>query len=331
LLLGLPSHSSHLPQPLDVGPFGPCHHFYSIEVDNYSCTGQNIAGITKSVFIPFLKDARQPTFTPHNIRQSFTSTGIYPLNPRSILGKLNPKSVKRRDILRILKLATASHEIHHNVLATSQLLANLSLKDTHTMVDRITGIMRELGHQLEEEIPSNKLWHELSNKLPTGDRLYNQTVQRKLSEASLLDSAAIMKLGDARIATDEKKKKARLPAKRKSRPSGTPVRARKVTSKPKQKLPPACSDTPTMTATHHFASRANIITIAATPQVLAMDSAAVSSDDSEPEEISDSEWSRVIALAPPSLLTHPRSFSSSNQPVSPPALHMSLRTRKPPI
>jgi len=62
-----------------------------------------------------------------------------------------------------------------------------------------------------------------------------------------------------------------------------------------------------------------------------MDSEAVSSDDGEPEEISDSEWSPVIVLAPPSLVTHPRSFSSSNQPISPPALHMSLPTRKPPI
>jgi len=134
-------------------------------------------------------------------------------------------SVKWRDTLGILKLPTTSHEIRHNVLTTSQLLANMSLKDTQTTVDRITGIMWELGQQLEAEIGSKELSRELSNKLQTGDRLYNQTDRRKLSEASLLDGAALMKLWDARIATDEKKKKPRLQAKGKSRASSTPVRA----------------------------------------------------------------------------------------------------------
>jgi len=134
-------------------------------------------------------------------------------------------SVKWYDTLRILKLPTTSHEIRHNVLTTSQLLANMSLKYTQTTVDRITGIMWELGQQLEEEIGSKELLRELSNKLQTGDRLYNQTNRRKLSEASVLDGAALMKPWDARSATDEKKKKPRIQAKGKSRASSTPVQA----------------------------------------------------------------------------------------------------------
>ena len=134
-------------------------------------------------------------------------------------------SVKWRDTLGILKLPTTSHQIRHNVLTTSQLLANMSLKDTQTTVNRITGIMRELGQQLEEEIAFKELSRELRNKLQTGDRLYNQTDRRKLSEASVLDGTALMKLWDARIATDEKKRKPRLQAKGKSCASSTPVQA----------------------------------------------------------------------------------------------------------
>jgi len=44
--------------------------------------------------------------------------------------------------------------------------------------------------------------------------------------------------------------------------------------------------------------RANIITIAATPHVLVIDSEDVSTDDSGPEDLSDSERSSAIVLAP---------------------------------
>jgi len=67
--------------------------------------------------------------------------------------------------------------------------------------------MSSPGHQLEEEIASKRLWRELSQKLQTGDKLYNQTDQRKLSEARVLDGETLMRLRDARLAKDEKKKK----------------------------------------------------------------------------------------------------------------------------
>ena len=181
LLLGLPSHSSHLLQALDDGLGGRYQHFWGIAVDNYIYTSQNNADIKQSVLISFLTEARQGTFHTPQYPAVLYATGLYSLNPSRVLGKLNPKSVKWRDTLRTLKLPTASHEILHKVLATSQLLAKISLKDTHTTVDKITAIMRELGHQLEEEIACKELWRELSNKLQTRDRLYNKMDRRKPS------------------------------------------------------------------------------------------------------------------------------------------------------
>lgn len=171
LLLCLPAHSTHLLQPLDVGLFSPYQHFYGLAVDNYMRSGQNIAGIKKSIFILFLTEARQATFTTHNIRQSFSSTGIYPLNARRVLGKLAPKVPKRRDTLGIIKSPSGSREIRHQVQAVGLLLDKITLGNSHPTMDRVRGIMSSLGHQLEEEIASKELWRELSQKLQTGDKL----------------------------------------------------------------------------------------------------------------------------------------------------------------
>jgi len=45
LLLCLPTYSTHLLQPLDVGLFGPYQHFYCLAIDNYIRSGQNVVGI----------------------------------------------------------------------------------------------------------------------------------------------------------------------------------------------------------------------------------------------------------------------------------------------
>src|SRR5437016_5626641 len=57
LLLCLPSHSTHLLQPLDVGLFSPYQHFYDQAVDDYMRSGQNTYGVKKSIFIPVLTES----------------------------------------------------------------------------------------------------------------------------------------------------------------------------------------------------------------------------------------------------------------------------------
>jgi hypothetical protein len=132
LLLCLPSHSTHLLQPLDVGLFGPYQHFNGQAVDNYMRSSQGIEGIKKAVFIPFLTSARDQTFHPTSVQQSFAATGIYPLNPRRVLGKIHPVVSKRRNTLGVVKHPTTSRDIRHRVKAAEALLAGmkgLSLQD----------------------------------------------------------------------------------------------------------------------------------------------------------------------------------------------------------
>jgi len=96
-----------------------------------------------------LTEASQATFTANIIRQSFAPTEISPLNLRRVQEKLNPKVEKRHDSFGIIKKRSGSRDIHHQVLAAGNLLANITLKNSDSTVDRVKGIMSSLGPQVE--------------------------------------------------------------------------------------------------------------------------------------------------------------------------------------
>jgi len=218
----------------------------------------------------------------------FTSTGISPLIPPRILGKLVPKAPKCRDTICIIKQPGGSREIGHEVQTAGKILTNLLLEGNHsaTSVDRVKGIMHSLGHQLEAEIASKEVLRELRLKLQDSDKLYNATDRGKLSVAPVLDGAALMELWDARLEKDVKKKKGQETRKCQN---GTPVRVWKAilnVQQPPKILSPNLSKLATPIRP---TSRTNIITIAATQHILALDSESVSTDESEHEELSDSD------------------------------------------
>ena len=119
LLLCLPSHSTHLLQPLDVGLFSPYQHYYGIEVDNYIRSGRNINGITKSFFLLFLTAGHNQTFSSNNILQSFVTTGIRPLNAQRVIGKITPSTRRCRETLGIILVPKSSCKIHQRVLSAT--------------------------------------------------------------------------------------------------------------------------------------------------------------------------------------------------------------------
>ena len=86
----------------------------------------------------------------------------------------------------------------------------------------------------------------------------------------------------------KRKKETHLETKGKSHPSSAPVQAPTVTS-PICKLHLAPPDTPTTTTLHNYPFQVNVVTIAAIPHILILDSEAVSSQDSQPQDITDSE------------------------------------------
>jgi hypothetical protein len=85
--LCMPPHSSHLLQPLDVGCFSPLKRAYSREVE--SLIRHHINHITKLEFLPAFKIAFDRSFTSANICSAFRGAGLVPLQPETVLSKLD--------------------------------------------------------------------------------------------------------------------------------------------------------------------------------------------------------------------------------------------------
>jgi hypothetical protein len=85
--LCMPSHSSHLLQPLDVGCFAVLKRAYGRFVSDLTRTGYN--HIDKLDFLADYPRARLEAFQPNIIQSSFAATGIVPVNADRVLSKLN--------------------------------------------------------------------------------------------------------------------------------------------------------------------------------------------------------------------------------------------------
>jgi hypothetical protein len=83
----MPAHSSHLLQPLDVGCFSPLKRAYSHEVE--SLIRHHINHITKLEFLLAFKTAYDRSFTSANICSAFRGAGLVPLQPDTVLSKLD--------------------------------------------------------------------------------------------------------------------------------------------------------------------------------------------------------------------------------------------------
>jgi DDE superfamily endonuclease/Tc5 transposase DNA-binding domain/helix-turn-helix, Psq domain len=89
ITLCMPPHSSHLLQPLDVGCFGPLKRAYSRQIENLMRV--HISHITKVEFFLAFKAAFTAAMTEENIRGSFRGSGLVPLDPGSVISKLDLK------------------------------------------------------------------------------------------------------------------------------------------------------------------------------------------------------------------------------------------------
>ena len=83
----MPSHFSHLLEPLDVGCFAVLKRAYSRFVSDLARTGYN--HIDRLDILADYPRARLQAFQPSIIRSSFVAAGIVPVDPEMVLSKLN--------------------------------------------------------------------------------------------------------------------------------------------------------------------------------------------------------------------------------------------------
>ena len=84
-LICLPSHSTHVLQPLDVGIFGPLTSYYKHELEDRVRQQGPYGTIKKCDVFPMLQRARMKTFQPETIRSAWRACGLIPFNRNRIL------------------------------------------------------------------------------------------------------------------------------------------------------------------------------------------------------------------------------------------------------
>lgn len=89
-LCRLPSHTSHLLQPCDVGVFGPLKTAYREQVERLYRGGANTVG--KQHFTALYSRARETSMKARNIRAGWSGAGLYPFSPDRVMqGLMRPK------------------------------------------------------------------------------------------------------------------------------------------------------------------------------------------------------------------------------------------------
>ena len=176
ITLCMPAHSSHILQPLDVGCFGPLKKVYGRQIEDLMRA--RVSHITKAEFFPAFTTAFQATFTEQNIRAGFRGAGLTPLDPESIISKLDiklhtptpPGSSAGLPPVWVSKTpqnaieATSQTELIKNRIARHQ---NSSPTSIYTGLDQIAKGAQQVMHRLallEGEVSSLRKANEALSK-----------------------------------------------------------------------------------------------------------------------------------------------------------------------
>ncbi|KZT18027.1 DDE-domain-containing protein, partial [Neolentinus lepideus HHB14362 ss-1] len=81
IIICLPSHTTHVLQPCDVGVFGPLAKCWKAEVNAASA---QLIPITKHNLLIYYDNARRRSLKSSTIQAAFAKTGIWPFNPNAI-------------------------------------------------------------------------------------------------------------------------------------------------------------------------------------------------------------------------------------------------------
>jgi len=88
LTLCMPTHTSHILQPLDVSYFGPLKKTYGSQIENKMRLGIN--HITKEELLPTFSTAHEYTMTDKTISFGFRATALVLFSPERVLENLGP-------------------------------------------------------------------------------------------------------------------------------------------------------------------------------------------------------------------------------------------------
>ena len=87
---GLPTHSTHLLQPLDMVVFQLYKHYYRKALN--SLVQEGVESITELEFLAEIEAIRRLAFKERTIKGGFKRTGIYPFKPKIVLKEIRARN-----------------------------------------------------------------------------------------------------------------------------------------------------------------------------------------------------------------------------------------------
>ena len=93
-MIGLPSHTTDILQPLDVGVFQPLKHYHSQAVNNAVALGDET--FTKVEFLNVFNIFKAQAFKPATIRSAWAKCGLIPYNPSRVIDAIREISTEHR-------------------------------------------------------------------------------------------------------------------------------------------------------------------------------------------------------------------------------------------
>lgn len=82
-LISLPTHTSYILQPLDLGVFSPYQRYYGDKV--YSRAFRSHTAIDKIEFLNIITEVRRKAVTIRNVKGGWRVSGIVPFNIQKVL------------------------------------------------------------------------------------------------------------------------------------------------------------------------------------------------------------------------------------------------------
>jgi DDE superfamily endonuclease len=151
ILFGLPPHTTHFLQPLDVVCFQPLKHYHTEAIDTAVRTGDTT--FSKFEFLAAFETFRKQAFKQDTILSAFNKTDIIPHNPSKVLIPLQQRVDAHYRALNIKGHTAMIEEIEYDI--SSEPTTPVNIAELHQaeqeILDELPGVL-ELSPQLTTRI-----------------------------------------------------------------------------------------------------------------------------------------------------------------------------------
>ena len=190
--MGLPPHTTHLLQPLDVGVFQPYKHWHAQAVNRAVDFADT--EYSKQEFLASFKHFRDQTMKQNTIRSAWRKTGLVPYNPDIVLDKIRDHFDKRpiTPEEELPDFNVLNHTPHGQQHIANFILALVKQPD---IPDHVIGCIYRLGRRALIDCANNRLFKQ---QLEATDKAKRARKSRKSLPRNVLQTGGILSASMAR-------------------------------------------------------------------------------------------------------------------------------------